>query len=411
MFERFFISTFMIKQLRQDPAGRLIEGLAQEMWNGGYAQLSARRYIRAVAHFLHWTRVKRIALETFDDETIDRFKRHLGRCDCRPYGRSDRRSILAGARSFLRYLRTIGMVSTRPKDKMPALLAEFSDWMQSRRGTSPAVLYNYGLVIRDLLETLGEDPTSFSAHNLRRFVLVRTPQSGIAKAKMRVTALRAFVRFLIATGKSPIGLDDAIPSVAGWRHTVLPRYLPEADIERLINSCDPTQKVGLRDRAIILILARLGLRAGDILHLRLTDIDWAGAWISVSGKSRRETLLPLSQEVGNALVVYIRKARPKSEADTLFLRSRAPFRGFANHCAVSAIVARVMRRADVVAPCRGAAHLLRHSAATSMLRHGASLQEIAVILRHRSVATTEIYAKVDVEMLRQVVQPWPGTIC
>jgi integrase/recombinase XerD len=155
------------------------------------------------------------------------------------------------------------------------------------------------------------------------------------------------------------------------------------------------------------LLARLGLRAGDIVQLRLGDIDWNEAEICVLGKGRRQTLLPLTQEIGDAIAEYIKNGRPQTTADTLFIRSRAPFRALANHAAVSVIVAQAMRRAGVVCPSRGAAHVLRHSLASSMLRHGASLQEIAGVLRHRSIATTEIYAKVDVVALREIAQPWP----
>jgi site-specific recombinase XerD len=157
----------------------------------------------------------------------------------------------------------------------------------------------------------------------------------------------------------------------------------------------------------LLLLARLGLRAGDIVHLRLQDIDWKEATIQVSGKSHRQTRLPLSQEVGHAIVEYLQQARPAACKDELFLRTRAPFRPLRSHCAVSVLVDRAIRRAGVVRPARGAAHLLRHSVASSMLRQGASLQEIADLLRHRSVETTQIYAKVDVTSLQRIAQPWP----
>ena len=163
----------------------------------------------------------------------------------------------------------------------------------------------------------------------------------------------------------------------------------------------------MRDRAILLLLARLGLRAGDIVHLCLQDIDWKDATIQVSGKSRRQTRLPLSQEVGQAIVEYLQQARPAACNDELFLRTRAPFGALRSHCAVSVLVDRAIRRAGVARPARGAAHLLRHSVASSMLRQGASLQEIADLLRHRSVETTQIYAKVDVTSLQRIAQPWP----
>ena len=151
----------------------------------------------------------------------------------------------------------------------------------------------------------------------------------------------------------------------------------------------------------------MGLRAGDIVQLRQRDIDWQGAWLHVSGKGRRHTRLPLTHEVGRALVAYLTDGRPPTDTDVVFVRCRAPFRAFRSHCNVSVIVDRALRRAHVTRPSRGAAHLLRHSVATSMLRHGASLHDVAALLRHRSIATTQIYAKVDVIALRKIAQPWP----
>jgi site-specific recombinase XerD len=216
-----------------------------------------------------------------------------------------------------------------------------------------------------------------------------------------------FLRFLITEGKCSAGLDAAIPAVAHWRLSSLPRYLQAEDVERVIASCDLTSPVGKRDRAILLLLSRLALRAGDVWQLRLEDIDWKEALISVSGKSRRETRLPLTQEIGDAIVDYLQHGRPQSDSNAVFVRSRAPFRAFACHSAISVIVERAMCRAGVECPSRGAAHVLRHSAASSMMRQGASLQDIAAILRHRSIETTQIYAKVDVISLRSIAQPWP----
>lgn len=200
-------------------------------------------------------------------------------------------------------------------------------------------------------------------------------------------------------------LLGAIPALAHWRLSSLPRYLPPEAVECIIDSCDVSSPVGKRHRAILLLLARLGLRAGDIVQLRLQDIDWKGAWVHVTGKGRRQTRLPLTQEVGDAIVSYLREARPRSRTDTLFLRSRAPYRRLRSNPAVSVIVASAIRRAGIKRPGRGAAHLLRHSLASSMLRQGASLQELSALLRHRSIETTQIYAKIDVAALQQIAQP------
>jgi len=219
--------------------------------------------------------------------------------------------------------------------------------------------------------------------------------------------MRAFIRFLIAEGRCAAGLEAAIPVFVHWRLASLPRYLQPDEVERIIDSCDTATSSGKRDRAILLLLARLGLRAGDIIRLRLGDIDWNEASVRVCGKGHRETRMPLTNEVGKAIVSYLKKGRPPTNSDVLFVRCVAPFHPFSSHTPVSSMVARRMYRAGVKRPIRGAAHLLRHSVATSLLRQGVSLQDIAAILRHRSIETTQVYAKVDIPALRQVIQAWP----
>ncbi|HID30789.1 MAG TPA: integrase [Desulfobacterales bacterium] len=410
MFEQFFDCPSRIQSLRDGPGGPLLEGFAKELCQQGYAEITARRHIRAAEHLLYWTEREGTPISSLTEKFLERFDRHLDQCQCPRYGHTHRLELLNGARLFLKHLRGAGVITAPVIESTaqdPVLLTEFCQWMNQQRGTSDLTLYNYSLSIRDLLKRLGEDPVRFDAQSLRQFVLEKSQQSGWAAAKKCTTALRMFLRFLIAEGKCAAGLDEAIPVLAHWRLSSLPRYVQPEEVERIINSCDLNSPVGRRDRAILLLLARLGLRAGDILKLRLGDIDWEGASIYVSGKGHRQARLPLTQEVGYAIVDYLQDGRHQTDTDVLFVRSRAPFRAFAYHCAISVIVAQAMRRAGVTCRGRGAAHVLRHSAATSMLRQGASLQDIAAILRHRSIETTEIYAKVDVAALRQIAQPWP----
>ncbi len=410
MFEQFFDRPSRIQSLRDSPGGPLLEGFAKELCQGGYAEITARRHIRAAEHLLYWTNHQGIPILSLTEKFLERFDRHLDQCQCPRYGHSDRLQLLNGARLFLKHLRSGGIITSPVIESTaqdPVLLTEFCQWMHQQRGTGDLTLYNYSLSIRDLLKRLGEDPVRFDAQSLRHFVLEKSQQSGWAAAKKCTTALRMFLRFLIAEGKCAAGLDAAIPALAHWRLSSLPRYVQPEEVERIITSCDLSSPVGRRDRAALLLLARLGLRAGDIVKLRLSDIDWQGAWIYICGKGRRQARLPLTQEVGDAIVDYLQDGRPQTDTDVLFIRSRAPFCAFASHCAISVIVAKAMRRAGVACRSRGAAHVLRHSAATSMLRQGASLQDIAAILRHRSIETTEIYAKVDVATLRQIAQPWP----
>jgi integrase/recombinase XerD len=239
-------------------------------------------------------------------------------------------------------------------------------------------------------------------------ILAEAEQTTRSHAKAIASTLRGYLRFLAAQSQCPPGLDFAIPTIPEWRLSALPRYISPADVEKLIASCDPKTHHGVRDRAILLLLARLGLRAGDIYNMRLGDIFWEEGAIRVCGKGRREISLPLPQDAGDALIDYLQQVRPQVATDKIFLRSKAPYEPFAVSGVVSSIVKLALERAGIEhAPSRGAS-LLRHSAATSMLRGGATLDTIGAVLRHKSVDTTAHYAKVDITMLQQIAQPWLG---
>jgi site-specific recombinase XerD len=201
-------------------------------------------------------------------------------------------------------------------------------------------------------------------------------------------------------------LDAAIPTIARWRLSALPRYLPAADVTRVLATCDPQTPTGARDHATLLLLSRLGLRGSDVVALRVGDIDWAQATIQVFGKSRRVVRLPLPQEVGDALLHYLVHARPVVPSDSVFLRIPVPVAPLAGAASVSDIVRRAILRAGVISPAYGT-HVLRHAAATALLAEGASLDSIGVLLRHQSLDTTAHYAKVHINLLRQLAQPWP----
>jgi len=410
MLSKYFESTARIQAILKSPSGSLLEDFAGYLFESGYAEISARRHIRSAEHLMYWASTSGLSINELNNSVLARFGDHLTRCHCGRYSCARPVDISTGARLFMRNAHGVDAPPVKepePADPQPALLRAFCEWMRVQRSTSERTLYNYSLPIRELIHRLGEDTNNFDARSLRQFVLQQNQCSGWAKAKHCTTALRMFLRFLIAEGLCHPGLLGAIPMLAHWRLASLPRYLPPEDVERIIESCDESSPVGKRNRAILLLLARLGLRAGDIVQMRLQDVAWKEAWIQVSGKSLLRTRLPLTQEVGQAIATYLQEGRPAGRTDALFLRSRAPFRALATHAAVSALVARAMAQAGITRPGRGAAHLLRHSVATEMLRHGASLQEISALLRHRNIETTQIYAKVDVEALRQIAQPWP----
>jgi len=408
MLSKYVAAPARIKAIRNGPCGALIEDFANELFRRGYAEISGRRHIGSAEHIVRWAGRRGLNANDLDERAIKVFGDHLDRCRCGRYLCCDRTTVLAGARLFVAHLQGVdepAIHELQPDPADPDLLKAFCAWMREQRGTSDRTLYNYIGPIRSLIRHFGEDPSKLDARRVRQFVLKR--RAGWASAKWCTTALRMFLRFLVAEGQCRAGLLGAIPVLAHWRLASLPRCLPPEDVERLIGSCDLSSPMGQRDRAILLLLARLGLRAGDIAQMRLRDIDWKGGWIHVSGKSRRQTRLPLSQEVGQAIVAYVQEGRPTAHTDALFLRARAPFRALKSHCPVSQLVANAICRAGIKRPARGAAHLLRHSIASSMLRSGASLQDISALLRHRSTETTQIYAKVDVTRLGQIAQPWP----
>jgi site-specific recombinase XerD len=289
-----------------------------------------------------------------------------------------------------------------------AHIAEFQDWLRHHRGISERTIDRHGRMVARLLASLGNDPGKYDAELVRRVILAESQRSSRPYIKTMVTALRGYLRFLAAHGVCHPWLDRAVPTIPHWRLSALPRYLRPADVERVIASCDLTKPHGIRDKAILLLLVRLGLRAGDILDMRLDDIDWDEGTLRVRGKGRREVRLPLPQDAGDAVIEYLQQVRPRVEHDRLFLRSSAPCRPFAGPSAISDVVRLAVKRAGIADPPSRGTNLLRHSAATGMLRAGATLDAIGTVLRHRSTDTTAHYAKVDVPMLRQVAQPWPG---
>ena len=287
------------------------------------------------------------------------------------------------------------------------LVASFRWWLVQHRGLKESCLYHYCRGASDLIAVLGDDPTSYNAGNLRTYILKRVRQMGPGAARNLNSSVRAFLRYLAAIGACRAGLDGAIPSIASWRLASQPSSLGMDDVRRTLEACDTESVVGLRDRVVILLLARLGLRAGDVAGLRFSDFDWEDGSIVVAGKSRHEVRLPLPQEVGDALLEYI-ECRPLSEEARVFLCVLPPFRPLASR-SISEIVGRAMRRAGVIATSYRS-HILRHSAATEMLRQGASLYEVSAVLRHRSYDQTACYAKVDFSLLKLVAQPWPEVL-
>jgi integrase/recombinase XerD len=410
MLDRYFQDPSTLERLRAGPAGPFLDGLVEALEGDGFAGDTIRAYIRCVAHFCQWATRRHLSTDRWSEAAIESWQRHVNRCRGEGKPGSSPDAFPGRVRRFLDSLRARG-VDVPPRVEPsgppePDILLAFRRWMVEHRGVTESTLWVYARALRPLLKTLGTDPDQYDAARLRAVFLQYKDLHGRTRTKAAATALRVFLRFLVAQGKCPAGLQAAIPTVAGWRLSALPCSLPPDDVERIVAACDTSTGLGLRDRAVLLLLARLGLRPGDVVGLRIRDIDWQNASLRLSGKGRREDRLPLTQEVGDALLAYLEHGRPTARTDVLFVGHLAPLRGWSTSRSVTGLVARALRRSGVCGPARPA-YALRHGAATEMLRQGATLAEIGAVLRHRSPETTAIYAKVDFALLKTVAQPWP----
>jgi site-specific recombinase XerD len=377
----------------------------------GYAAQTIRVNVEAARHFAHWLERSAIGPTVIDDAVIRQFSSH--RCIW-TYNRWH--GVLAPryidrVRRFVRFIDQSRLTRKGAGQAAPAVdsrVGQFQDWLRVHRGLAERTIIGQGEIIARLVVALGPAPVDYDASSIRQLIIDESGKYSRAYLAKIASVLRSYLRFLSARGECRPGLDHAVPTFAEWRLSALPRYLATTDVERIVGSCDLARPQGVRDRAILLLLARLGLRAGDICAMRVDDTDWTNGTLRVRGKARQETRLPLPQDAGDALLEYLENCRPCTPSDRVFLRLSAPHRPWARSSAVSLIVDRALARAGIDNPPTRGANLLRHSAATSMLRAGASMDAVGSLLRHRSPNTTAHYAKVDVLMLSQIAQPWLG---
>jgi site-specific recombinase XerD len=379
-----------------------VEGFTAQLCESGYSAATITELTRLLACWAEWMRNA-----GFD---IDSIEMGLAASATIFQGGRTERAPQGAAALFVAYLRRQGVLPpivppARPEEVWP-VLAAFRSWMCEQRGVADSTLNKYQSILAALLAVLGDDPTAYTAAAIRGFVLDRASPHGRGHAQSIAVATRAFLRYLVAQGWLPAGRDHAVPSFASWQLATTPRFLSDKDIARVLTVCDGEDR--LRDRAVILLLARLGLRASEVAHLNFEQIDWADGRLTIAGKARREERLPLTQEVGDAIIAYIERSRPRVTTSRVFLTDIAPIVPL-SRIAVKCIVRRALDRAGVDSPYRGA-HVLRHSAAAAMLRHGVSLAGVGAVLRHRSPSMTALYAKVDIALLSDIAQPWAGRL-
>ncbi|MGH6885580.1 MAG: tyrosine-type recombinase/integrase [Geminicoccales bacterium] len=376
------------------PLAPFADGLRNRLLGEGYTPLSAANLLRVTAHLSRWMQRSAAPL------TPRRAEQFLHHRRCRGYTQFRSMRCL---RPILSYLASIGAIAPSPAaDDRPTspVLQRYVAYLAAERGLTAPTVRQYATTAARFLAAQA-DVRRLTAADVTAFVLRESRRYSIGTTKLTVSALRAFLRYLHVAGEIDADRTGAVPPVAGWRVAGLPPSVTATDIAPLLAACNRRTVVGRRDYAVLLLLARLGLRAVEAATLTLDDLRWADGEIVIRGKGS-ESRLPLPQDVGQALVAYMR-VRGRALTRGLFLRVRAP-RGDLSRTAIQSIVTQACRRARV-API--GTHRLRHAAATAMLRHGASLTQIAQVLRHRSVNTTAIYAKVDTPRLRPLARPWP----
>ena len=387
-----------------------IEPFLKHLRAAGYAQRTLRKKRTVARAFARWMRRRQIAIDDLNDGHIAAFVARSPR-NRKAHAKVER----AVLRLWFEYLRGYAGLQRPPAQHCVSaaetLLQNYKDYLRKDRGLTENSVLVYGPFIRDFLAAqttqTGVSP-EFDSLMIRNFIVEHTTDRSSEYARLLCTALRSFFRFLVLCGQTSRDLSNAVPMFRKYRQSVPPAFLSPSEVEQVLATTGSTLS-GRRDHAILLLLARLGLRGGEVVTLELDDIRWRAGEIVVRGKGRMVDHLPLLSDVGEALALYIREDRGVSASRRVFLRTWAPRNGLTGPAAVGHIVRRALAQAGVRRSGRGASHLFRHGLATKMIRHGASISEIAEVLRHRSQNTTAIYAQVSFEALREVALPWPAT--
>jgi integrase/recombinase XerD len=395
------------QRLRAGPLGPHLDTFAETLTEKGYPPETVALKVRLAAKLGHWLGRRGFTVGEVDEQAVARFDR---RHPCAP-----RRGDAATLRDVLEWVRSAGLAPPAPAKVddtvIGRIVSEFGRYLLVDRGLSVLTRSNYLPIVRSFLAEqfdgrkvyLNALGPSDAGEFLVRHVHAVHPK----RAALMVTALRGFLRWAHLKGALAADLVGTVPAVACWRFSTVPKSIPAQDVEHLLRRCRRrNSEAGLRDHAVLMLMARLGFRGGEVVGLDLADFDWAAATVRVHGKGGRQDVLPLPADVGKAVARYLRHGRPACSCRRVFVRAKAPRRGFASTGAVCTIVRRALERAGLNPPRKGG-HTLRHALACSMLRRGATLAEIGQVLRHRRADTTTIYAKVDLQALRALAPAWP----
>jgi site-specific recombinase XerD len=379
-------------------------GFIAALAKAGYARKTRRDKQRLIEPFIRWLRKTGIAVAEVDDASVDAF------LACPSRRRYKHRTAL---HQFVEHLRTVGVVPPRCTELSlaDALVRKYVGYLRDQQGLSHRSIATYSPFVCTFVgaQRLPENTGDLDALAVRRYLLERSQNRSASFVHLLAASLRSFLRFCFVDGTTAADLSTAVLPIRRWQLAAIPPLFSAAEVERVIAVADRSTMRRCRDFAILLLLARLGLRASEILALELDDIRWEAGEIVIRGKGRFRDRLPLLEDVGGALAHYLTTARGPSRSRRVFLRHIAPHIGLSQPSDVSKIARSALRRAGFQPVGRIGAHIFRHSLATRMIQRGASLAEISQVLRHRSTITTQLYAKVEFEGLRGVALPWPST--
>ncbi len=407
--EDFLRRSRLFQRLKRGPDGPLVELYAGRLLADGLAPHGAWRSLNLLSGLVSWLASSDLQLADLDEELVGRYLRH----------RSGRQTLQPGDRAALKRLlstlRQAGAIA--PADAVAAtpheeIFERFSDYLRRERGLATTTILRplpfIRLFLREVCPAGAGDLGRLSQGDVIRFIERHARDRSPAWGKSMCWALRSFLRYLHHKGLNPQPLATCVPSIRKWRFAHLPTYLSAAQVQTVLDACDRTTALGRRDYAILLLLAKLGLRASEVATITLDDIDWRTGEMLIHAKGRQRARMPIPPDVGAAIVAYLRDGRPQSACRRVFLRTPAPHAGFASGCAITMIAKTALDRAGVHGCAHRGAHVFRHSLATELLRSGATLSQIGQLLRHQSHDVTRIYAKVDLETLRPLSLPWPG---
>lgn len=404
----FTATPHLSARLSQGPLSVVVPRFTSLLSDQGYAAGSSENHLDLLANLNEWLQRQHLRATDLTEETVDRYLqyRHV-------YSRT-LRDYRSGLRKIMRLLQDEGLLKVKapPSHDNPHKRVEddFDRYLSEERGLASVTrIYYLRFVGHFLRAQFGDKParlTVLRAKDIVAFVQKEAPHHSPKCAGLMITALRSFLRYLRFRGVIVIDLAACVPAIANWQFSSLPKFLQMRQVRQVLHACDRRTGHGRRDYALLLLLARLGLRACEVVALTLDDINWRIGEITIRGKGNRSTRLPLPPDVGHAISAYLKNGRPVCSTRRVFVCLRAPRRAFANSEAVSTIVARRLKSAGIDSPHTGA-HVFRHTLATNMLRQGATFAEIGHLLRHRSFNTTAIYAKVDLRALLPLAQRWP----